>query len=196
MQQIERFDNIHERVKGQFPLSIATSLAIESALNMHPDLPRLHEPPILRYTDLWVNLRTLFRNFFNSLPKGLSEKVSVQEVVEGMVEEMEIIPDVLKHYLDNRAPKVTYYLSNYKDLQKHYPKAQLRVDTTEKQFYYSELQQSVMTTFRHHHKATFMEYDLKLRGSRSGRTAIITHYAYDLLSHGSFSGFTMVQSYP
>lgn len=193
--QLERFDNTSERVKGQFPLSIATSLALESALNMHPDIPPRPDLPIKRFTDLWINLRTLFRNFHNALPKGLSETVTVQEMVEGLIEEMEIIPDVLKYYLDDRAPKITFYLSKYKDLPKHYPKAKLRVDSTDKQFHYSKLQDAVMAAFRHHYSGRFMEFDLKLKGSQAGRTAIITHYAYDLLSHKDFSGLTLLESH-
>lgn len=196
MNQLEQFDDPAHRVKGQFPLSIATSLALESAVGIHPDIyPQPHEPPILKFTELWVNLRTLFRNFFNSLPKGLSETITPKEVYEGILEEMEIIPDVLRHYLDRRTPKVTYYLSKYKDLSKHYPKALLRTDTTEKQLHYSQLQDAVMTAFRHHQKDRFMEFDLKLKGSHAGRTAIITHYAYDLLSHKEFSGLTLLESH-
>jgi len=198
MNQLEQFDDPAHRVKGQFPLSIATSLALESAVGIHPDIyPQPHEPPILKYTDLWINLRTLFRNFFNSLPKGLSETITPKEVFDGILEEMEIIPDVLRHYLDRKAPRVTYYLSKYKDLSKHYPKALLRSESTptDKQTRYNELQEAVMTAFRHHQKDRFMEFDLHLKGSRAGRTAIITHYAYDLLSHKDFSGLTLLESH-
>ena len=58
-------DLMSSRTIGQFPLSIATSLAMEAAFGIYPDRPETKEP-ILKYDTLWVNVRTIFRNIMPS----------------------------------------------------------------------------------------------------------------------------------
>lgn len=197
MENAERkYEGIGDRVKGQFPLSIATSLAIESALGMHPDLPTPPEKPILRYDEIWINLRTLFRNLLGACPKGVAETMTVPEMVWGMLDEMDVIPDVLKHFMDKRAPKVVYYFSHYKGLERKYPKAILRTDTTAKQQDYTKLLTATMAHLIENDSDKFRTYDLKITdGSPQSRVAIVTSHAYDLLSANQFQKLTLLESH-
>lgn len=184
------------RVLGQFPLSIATSLAIESAVGIHPELPTPPSMPIRQFNELWINMRTLFRNLYGSLPKGLAETITVPELVHGLLEEMEYVPDILRHYLGSKPIKVVYYYSSYKDMDKRYPKALLRTDNTDKQKFYTLLLHKTMEQLARHHHEQIRWFDRKLKGGNMiGKTAIITHIAYDLLSHKEFGHLVLLESH-
>lgn len=58
--------DIDARTKGQFPISIATSLALEGLFGILED-NKDPNPPWPDYTDLIINVRTLFRNLLGSI---------------------------------------------------------------------------------------------------------------------------------
>lgn len=184
-----------QRALGQFNLSIATSLAIESAVGVHPDLPPPSSMPIRRYNQLWVNLRTLHRNLMGALPKGVSEQITATEMAVLISEEMETIPDMLKQYGGTLSGGVVYYFSNLKDLNRKYPHAALREDNTVKQKLFTQGLEDFMRLMLKHKRDQFELYDDALKGNTFGKSAIITHLAYDLLSAKNFSDLTLLESH-
>lgn len=183
-----------DRVTGFFPLSIPTSLALESAVGIHPDIPPPSSMPILKYDALWINLRTLYRNFIGSLSKGVAQDIHMEEIVAELLAEMEMIPSILKEYTRHDL-EVVYYVSNYKGMESKYPHAQLRMDTTTKQIDYTKMFNAVLGHLNKHHSKEFLGFDLKLTGNARKNTLIITNYAYDLLSHKSFGKLTLLESH-
>ena len=83
-------DLMSSRTIGQFPLSIATSLAMEAAFGIYPDRPETKEP-ILKYDTLWVNVRTIFRNIMGSLEKEFADRVTPPMLANTLNEEMMFI---------------------------------------------------------------------------------------------------------
>lgn len=183
-----------QRALGQFPLSIATSLAIESSVGVHPDLPTPSSMPIRQYDTLLINIRTLYRNIVGAIPKETITQITPTELAVICSEEMEAIPDVLREYA-GRPVNVRYYFSNLRSLEKKYPHAVLRTDNTTKQKLYTEALGDMMRLLLKHKADTFKVFDDHLKGNGNGKTLIITHLAYDLLSANDFDSLTLLESH-
>lgn len=182
------------RTLGFFHLSIATSLAIEGIVGIHPDLPPTNKMPLKQYDDLWVNLRTLFRNIFNACDKATQEGIDPPEMTRLLLTEMETIPDMLKEYA-GKPVKVTYYYSDYKNLEEKYPYAKLRSDNTTKQMVYTDLLIRSMAMMHRDHKERFLSFPDLITTHSTTNSLIITHLAYDLLALKNFDKLTLLESH-
>lgn len=168
-----------ERVTGQFPLSIATSLAFEGAIGIHPDNPNTGVK-LSSFKELWVNVRTLFRNFYNAVERGYFEVLDPTEVVSQFVAEMEAIIQLTKDRTNGEC-KVTFYISDYIKLDKEYPGSVLRVDSTEKQVAYSKsLQRIVGLVIAQEGAPKIKIYKTKITDVVNVKTLMLTNFAYDL----------------
>jgi hypothetical protein len=191
---------ISERTIGQYPVSVATSLALESATGIHPEV-KWDKPPILKYDELWVNLRTLYRNLIGSL-EGDGPLLVMGDVVGlELQHEMDRIESIVGSV--NMDCGVRFYLSNYKDLDKKYPHARVRRDSTERQ---KRLHQTMMDAFQPLLAAEGGDpkddlsrvwlFDRKLKPkTKPGRTLILTHIPYDLCSESNFTSLTLLESH-
>lgn len=181
------------RALGFFPLSIATSLAIESAVGIHPDLPKPRSMPIRQFKEVWINVRTLYRNIMGAIPKDVAATIDFMSVAQIMVEEMAFIPDVLHEYSGNPV-KVIYYLNNQNEIEKKYPEAEIRKDSTPKQQQFAQLLEDVLTVILKELPERIMVVNDRLPGSISD-CLIITHVVYDLLSEKNFGSLTLLESH-
>jgi len=188
-------DAIAARAVGQYPLSIATSLALESAAGIHPELPQTpSNPPLRKYEELWVNARTLFRNFLGALDKQTVQGVQAPDIAQALFGEMETIVDLVDSITDGRC-KVVFYLSNYAGLNTRFRHAVLRMDSTQRQKEYTAIQTQTMELMLHQQPKAFKGFHLKIRPDKPVNAMIITHYAYDLSAHDQFTKLTLLESH-
>ncbi|BDD79895.1 hypothetical protein [Burkholderia phage FLC9] len=187
---------IAEREVGQYPLSVATSLALEGATGIHPEIP-IRKAPLLDYGEFWVNLRTLFRNFMGALHKEAAGGVTPLQIDEAIRDEMEQIKRIVKEITHDRC-KVVFYVSNYANMQQKYPHAKLRGERTDKQMEYMELKrqtlQSLLKSLEQQGGEDVRVFALKLFPQQQAKTLIFTHFAYDLLSYKAFPSLDLVES--
>lgn len=187
---------IAERAVGAYPISIATSLAIESACGEHPDIP-VNRAPILDYPELWINIRTLFRNLMGALDKNTAAEVISPDLSATILEEMELINSIIQEHTNGRT-KVVYYISNYKFPPNTYRLGVLRMDSTMKQKEYTAIQNQTLEILLQWSKAgtcNIVGFDLKLKPVGQPVAMIITHYAFDLLSHSAFGKLALLESH-
>lgn len=190
------FPGVGERAVGeQFPLSIATELAIESACGTHPEIP-VNVAPILNVDQLWVNVRTLIRNFMGALDKDTARAIVPVIVAQSIVEEMDTIESVIAQY-SNRRTKVVFYFSNYKGLEQRYPNAKIRGDTTAIQKAKTEMVKGVVGNLLKMIPDKIVGFDLRIgnASTHNANTMILTHYAYDLISHREFKDLVLLESH-
>lgn len=189
-------EGIAQRAVGQYPLSIATSLALEGLAGIYEDRPE-SPPPILKYDALWVNLRTLFRNFTGSLEKSLVDMMDPIEAAETVSQEMEHLSEIVRDL--NPQCGVHFYISNYDNMEGKYPRATIRKDNTAKQKAYTIMQTHAMEALLHHHKGdenlSVFKRKLEFNKSNLPVTAILTHFAYDLLSAKIFKRMDLIESH-
>ncbi|MNU19677.1 hypothetical protein D3C71_79100 [compost metagenome] len=186
---------IAARAVGQYPISIATSLALESAAGIHPELPQTPtNPPIAKFDQLWINVRTLFRNFLGALDKETVRGVQAPEIALTLFAEMDTIRDIVADISGGRC-KVVFYVSNYAGLNTRFRHAVLRMDTTERQKEYTAIQTQTLELMFHQQPQAFKGFHLRLRPENQPRAMIITHYAYDLASHDHFGKLVLLESH-
>lgn len=97
--------NSSERTVGQFPLSIATSLAFEGAIGIHPDNPNTGAK-LSEFKEVWVNARTLFRNFYNAIGRVNFDMTDMSDVVSQYIEEMRTIEQIVADHTEKRGKVV------------------------------------------------------------------------------------------
>lgn len=184
------------RATGQLPLSIATSLAIESLLGIHPE-KETDTPPITKYQELWVNLRTLVRNMLGSLEKEDKKFVTPDEITEALLSEMDVITTETK---SNGITHVVFYGSEL-NLTK-YRRAKLRALNTDRQKHEDALIAKsvgdVLRQYKENPSSSFevKRFSLKLKPTRKDtKTVILTHQCIDLLAWSEFKSLTLLESH-
>jgi hypothetical protein len=149
--------------------------------------------PILQFKEVWVNLRTLYRNIMGAMSKDVAAQIDPLEVTQILVEEMNIIPDMLREYA-SRPVKVVYYFNNLNQLERKYPEASIRKDSTQRQQQFTQTLGDVMRLMLKNCKDSFLAVDDMLPGNHED-TLIITHVVYDLLSERNFGSLTLLESH-
>lgn len=184
---------IASRAVGKFPLSLATSLALESICGISDEAPQ-KIAPILKYPVFWINIRTLIRNFIGALDKDTANAVTDHALIPQVWQEIEMIESVIKEY--NSQTRIQFYVSEYKGLVRKYPNASLRSDSTEKQKIYTLLVNNTIAGLLHYQdtkKIAVFERSLEPREKQ--KTLILTNYAFDLLSARNFGELTLLESH-
>ena len=196
--------DVEGRTIGQYPISIATSLAIESAFGIHPEI-KVEKPPIGDFDELWVNLRTLFRNLAGSIDKDAWVSVKSAELKVAMIGEMQMIESLVVDQTQGRV-RVVYYISDYADIEKHYPYATVRRDNTPRQKEYTDMLKHVVEEMLKELPKDYVRtFSLKLVARsnqpmeinmmKAAKVLILTHNAYDLLSYKNFGSLTLLESH-
>lgn len=186
---------------GAFPISIATSLALESfSEGTQPayDPARIipQKVNLQNYESFYCSLLTLYRNIEGAVDKTLWKHVSPGDIVDTLEFEAELITRLVQDLTFGKT-KVVFYTSNYNGLAFKYPHAKLRVDSTPKQKEYTALMQLVIGEyFKSQAKsASLQHYSLAITPKQKTKALILTHYAYDLLSQSAFTALDLIESH-
>jgi hypothetical protein len=186
-----------QRVIGAYPLSIATSLMVESLAGVHPDLPVPQYPPIQDYQAIWVNLRTLFRNLYNAVEREEQQGIHPTSLAEAMFQEMEVLVDAIQSL--QSTVQVFFYVNNYPDLVRRYPHAQFRTDNTPLQKHYAAIMVStlevVMLQAKKVMKTPPFFFKGDLQSTHQMKTLLVTHYAWDLTSAKSLGDVDLIETH-
>lgn len=173
-------DPVSNRVVGFYPLSIATSLAIEGILGVHPDRPT-GKNILSKFSVVWINIRTLYRNLYNSLLKEDVLSVLPAQLFDGLMQEIDQFERIIQTESKNKV-SVIYYISDYAKMSQEYPHALLRTDNTESQVAYSFLEKIVLKAVIGAMDKSIKHYPLKITDSESRKALILTHCSIDLFA--------------
>jgi hypothetical protein len=188
---------ISVREMGQFPLSIPTSLALEGAIGIYPERETgINVLP--DYDEMWINLRTLFRNLMGSMKSEEAAAVTPTPVAEALLQEMEHLESIVKERSAGRIHLV-FYVSNYRGLEAKYPKAYIRKDSTPKQIIRTEIQkkaiQHLLDLLKEQGGHDVRVFELKLKTAKPTKALILTHFAYDLFVYPQFAELELLESH-
>lgn len=184
---------LSDRVLGQYPISIATSLAIEGAMGIHPDKPDQTKKLLPGYAVIWVNLKTVFRNLYYSVDKEQLQNASVQEFIDAFTSEIDQLKHVISVETASRTD-VVLYVSDYAGMGQKYKHAILRGDITANQLAYTAMMVQTLSAYISSHPNTVKRYTLKILDVEARKALILTHFAYDLLAKG-FSSLHLLESH-
>jgi len=189
---------ISDRVVGYFPLSIATSLAIEALVGIGLDENgnvKTTPNQTKHYEALWINIRTLIRNIVGSVDKEPGA-IAGSDIALTVIEELDFIKQILKEH----GPHITVraYYCGYRFIEKDFPRGELRSPNTDKQkaldlcfrkaWEYTKnlLDQSEVDTHVFSNQIDKRFYEKAL---------ILTHIPVDLLSYPHFKELSLLESH-
>lgn len=188
-----QLQQLAQRELGAIPLSVGTSLAIESACGVLPE-KEVSPPPILAVKELWVNLRTLFRNLMGALDKDFREQVLPDALVMGLQEEMSILESAIVKAGQGQVRVVFYYCS-YAALPRTFPRAKKKELSTNRQKVYDILEQRALQILHQQQPSQDVRwFNLELTGQHPA-AMIITHCAVDLLNRRHFTNLLLLESH-
>lgn len=183
-----------ERAVGQFPISVATSLAIESLVGILPEAPA-EKPPIQDYDVLWINMRTLFRNMIGAIETEKRKDLTEGTVTQYIVNEMRAIESICIEHGDGRF-EVAFYVCSYTDLAYNFNKSVLKTPNTPGQKHSYLFEQAVLDEINREYQG-FIPYMQLTRTfpEVNQRALLLSHYAIDLLQRYRFQEVALLESH-
>lgn len=181
-----------DRVMGRFPLSIATSLAIEGAIGEHPDRPT-GKNELVQYDEIWVNVKTLFRNLYNAVERDKVQSISKQDFYDNLEVEVDQLRRVIESETQGRM-KVVFYICDYAGMEITYHNAILRGDTTPTQKAYTDAMIAALLPFVKNHQDDLKTYRLKITDGSQNKVLLLTHFPIDLFSK-AFRNMALLESH-
>jgi hypothetical protein len=185
---------ISNRAVGQFPISIATSLAFESAIGILPEAPA-PEPEIKKRDLIMVNVRTLIRNLLGSFEKEDKVHLENYTLAEALVGEMRVMETLAVEHSNGRC-RVEFYTCTYDDLQTKFTRALIKVPTTPLQVAYMGIEKDILKYIKDDFKSAppVEEYTRNFK-DHSGDALIVTHFPIDLLQRYRFNSLSLLESH-
>lgn len=186
--------SLNDRLLSSFPLSLPTGLAFESLFS--PRIGRYddnREIPnkiqISQYSEIWINLWTLFRNLASSVDKAVFATAHPKELADILKFEIGIIEDLFRNEgQDHCKPK--FYIPNYYQL-KLQAKVKLREARTEGQKHYEAVLFRTMAELVKDKELTIHD---KIHPIKRVKALVITHIPFDLLSYKHFDRLDLLES--
>lgn len=185
-------DAIANREVGQFPLSIATSLAMEGAFGIHPDRPT-NEVPISHYQELWLNVRTLMRNLLGALPSEVVEHFLPGYFIAPLTQELAVIESEVLRRTQGMVRTICY-VSDHIDLKRTLRGASIRTASTPKQIFHETVEREGIRQLFDASGLEMRRTKTELPGNQ--RVALLmTHHPVDLLSRYQFRQLDLLESH-
>lgn len=162
------------REVGELGISIATSVALESLFLMKD----------ITESELWINVRTLFRNLHGAVDNDARKFIQAAQLVPVLLSELHVIKRQVEASPHGNL-KVHFYISSYKDISLKLPNAIMREAHTPLQLAYVGLEQDCIRMITA--KCKDLEVPLHLfKTNISGETTrsraiLLTHSPLDLL---------------
>lgn len=173
-----------ERVMGE----TLTSVSVGTAAPLE-QLMKMEKPMKEEY--LFMNVRTIYRNFYNAIESP--EKISVQVLAEELEKELEMIKMNVGARIPGNIIPVFYICSN-KSIRKIFPHAKLKEATTEIQKNYESMERSTMEFLMNMPLGSKTKiYDCLVKGNNS-KSLILTHFPMELLSFHTFHTLQLIES--
>lgn len=179
---------VYDRVKGYFPVSIGTSMALEALLGLEVEenvlVRHKDSKPALGFDSLWLNLNTVYRNFVNAIERDSVPLVDPGTIFTELISEFDRIFTILKEHASHLTPLV--YCCHYRDLERLFPGAKLREPRTPKQLLDNQLQERIVKHVLANARSGRLDFDIVecsqlLNINSSERVLLLTHNPTDLL---------------
>lgn len=187
---------LDDRVLGQMGVSIATSLALEGLYNIHPDKPKEKTLPALQGEAVFINVRTLFRNIWGSIPADEASQTLTSEYYDVLEQELHTLTDALD--MQEHPLKVYFYAPTYDSLIRQYQNGELKDIKTETMTHKTMIENALLEQLAKDYKETDLPIifnDLELETKVPLKAFIITHYPIDLLHTKGFNKVLLLESH-
>lgn len=188
---------LSERSLGVFPITIASSLAIEALANLTPDRDPVYPLGITRFDSLMINVHTLIRNIESAFRNDDVIRLTVEDIADTVIQDMDNIVKAMREITPHDM-SVGFYLCEYRSINK-LKAPNLIKPTTPGQIARHEKTSKVIGLLMDNMKKggrKIKVYDMYPLASDYGndRVAFMTHLPYDLMEHRRFNGCLLLES--
>lgn len=191
--------SIHTRATSAFPVSIGTSLALESLFkgSQVPYDPDRVIPEYIdhtKYDEMWFNVDTLIRNLLGATDKLAFMSTPEDVLAYEILNEIGVINSVFEVEGGNLC-RPRYYTASYKTLEKKAPEqVKFRKESTEYQVLLRKRIDNIKKQLAKETEAV-MEMDSEIKSSQRTKALILTHVPYDLFSIKNFNTLNLLESH-
>lgn len=193
--------HLYDRAMSAIPVSIGTSLALESIFKgTQAPYDATRKIPIRvklsDYQECYLNLSTLIRNIAHASDRETYFACPASHVLEILLTEIDIIQSVFNQE-GYGVCKPVFYSCSYKSLATECDRkgVKLRQSTTPFQKSYDLKEETVLKQLLKQ-TDSIKQVDSEIRPERSGTNAlIISHIPYDLLSRPNFGHLALLESH-
>lgn len=180
------------REKGQYPISIATSLAFESLAGIYPE--RENQTWMYdKFDALYINTRTLIRNILGSLPREVREEVTPEALAQTVLNEMDVIEATVVEDGDGKIG-LTFYHFTYDGIHRRFPYALHRIVETPQQEWLKAIENNALKIIQEMVPANYYVGDMDFKKD-DRRVVLITHYPVDLLNMYQFKQLVLLETH-
>lgn len=193
--------SLAERAVSGFPVSIGTSLALESLFNpiqtpYDPERKIPNRADLEKTDTCWFNITTMFRNLVGAIDKSVYLKARAEDFGATLLEEMGVIEGLFSQFSPHCRP--VFYYSTYDDLRKAIASKRiigvfLREPNTENQKYYQNLLLNAIK-YIDKHTESVLKFNDAVRPKRYENAIILTHQPYDLVDFMQFRDVELLES--
>lgn len=192
--------HLYDRTTSAFPVSIGTSLAMESIFlngpqpSFDPDRKIPNRVDLHRYQEIWFNVETLIRNIAGSVERSRFTECVPKHVLEILNSEIEILESLFQVEGQGTCRPI-FYVSSFKSLRaqkKHFVFFR-DSETSIQKSYDFKVDQIIKLLNRQTEKVRMLDDEIK--PDRRSSALIVTHYPYDLLSHARFERLELLESH-
>lgn len=185
-------DKIDSREKGSLPISLGTSLAIESLCGLGEFETK--KPPIYDFDSLWINVRTLFRNCYGAIEKDVRESIRAEDILHGLSSDILSIFSTMAKESNGRM-RVVLYVDSFISFKKVFPNAIKKEPNTDKQKIEHALEEAtIKLLLESNYGFEIKQFDCSFTEGDK-RTVLLTHYPSDLLSRKQFTELVLLESH-
>lgn len=191
-------NSLYDRPMSAIPLSIGTSLAFESVFmpQQAPYDPARQIPnkvSLTEYQSCWINLTTMIRNLASSVKTELFTQVSVAELVQVIMEEVDVLETLFKIEGKELCRPVFYHSTYAHLLRQHKLGLSFREPSSEKQKFYALRVDAILTQL-HRQSDQFVKLTDTPTPKSRDRALIFTHQPYDLCDYERFERLDLLES--
>jgi hypothetical protein len=198
------FDNadlLTKRTTSAIPVSIGTSLALESIFDgsQQPYDPARVIPNkvnVQNYQEIWININTLFRNITGAVEPEIALSASAQDYRDVILQEMDVINNLFQ-VEGNGTCRPRYYHITYAKLKKKTDqRIKFREDNTPSQkFYIRKIEEAIKLLMAATDQIVQFDSEINSPGHAKLSALILTHYPLDLLSAENFYRLDLIESH-
>lgn len=192
-------DRLNQRERGKLPLSIGTSLAFETLIGINDNI-RYKNPPLQDNDVIWINVKTLFRNIYQSIKADEAMLCSPVDYSNTLIEEIEFIKEFCR--IEGNGIKYQFYCPNYRQLDKLTDEVLLRLDNSDKQKHQTKMMtESIRLILSHYNGSSankedlILIYDNVITDTVPAKALIFTSYALDLTAFRKFNRLLLMESH-
>ena len=177
-----------DRVFGNFPISIATSLAIEGLFHVGEFEGAIGPLAAESHQALWINLRTLFRNGFYAF-EDKREFLTPEVMVDSLTQDVAAIRTAVSQHAPNL--EVQFYFCQMHKVNQAFPEASFKNANTPAQLFYNALEKDTYAGMVD--VSQYKVFDVEIKNDKE--TLIVTHMPMDLLWRANFPKLTLLESH-